>query len=65
MHSVMDIADDALHETLHAISATLLTGDVRPITETAAWIADLIRSQNGDEMMLSELASVPGVALRE
>lgn len=65
MHSVMDIADDALHQTLHAVSAALLTGDHRPIVETAAWVADLIRCRNGDEMMLRELVGVLGVALRE
>lgn len=58
LHSVIDIADDALHQILHAISAALLTGDPRPIPETAAWIADLIRSRNGDEMMISELTGV-------
>ena len=61
----MDIADDALHKILHDISAALLTGDHRPIPETAAWVADLIRNREGDEMMLSELAGVLGVALRE
>jgi methanogenic corrinoid protein MtbC1 len=65
LHSVMDIADDTLHQILHAISAVLLTGDRRPIAETAAWVADLIRSRGGDEMMLSELTGVLGVALRE
>lgn len=65
LHSVMDIADDTLHQILHAISAVLLTGDHRPIAETAGWVADLIRSRGGDEMMLSELAGVLGVALRE
>lgn len=40
----MDIADDALHQILHAISAALLTGDHRTIPQTAAWVADLIRS---------------------
>ncbi len=65
LHSVMDIADDALHHILHAVSAALLTGDHRPIPETAAWVADLVRSRNGDDMMLSELAGVLGVVLRE
>jgi MerR family transcriptional regulator, light-induced transcriptional regulator len=65
LHSVMDIADDALHQTLHAVSAALLTGDHRPVPETAAWVADLVRSRNGDEMMLSELTGVLGAALRE
>ena len=51
-------------EGLPAISAALLTGD-RPIPETAAWVADLIRSRNGDEMMLSELTGVLSVVLRE
>ena len=61
----MDIADDALHQILHAISAALLTVQHRPIPETAAWVADPIRNRDGDEMMLSELAGVLGVALRD
>jgi methanogenic corrinoid protein MtbC1 len=65
LQSVMEIADDALHQLLHAVSAVLLTGDHRPIAETAAWVADLIRSRGGDEMMLTELTGVLGVALRE
>ncbi len=65
LHSVMDIADDALHQILHAVSAALLTGDHRPIPETAVWIADLIRCRNGDEMMLNELTGILGAALRE
>jgi methanogenic corrinoid protein MtbC1 len=65
LHSVMDIADDTLHQILHAVSAVLLTGDHRPIAETAAWVADLIRSRGGDQMMLTELSGVLGVALRE
>nr|WP_253851693.1 B12-binding domain-containing protein [Mycobacterium sp. 1423905.2] len=65
LHSVLDIADDVLHQILHAISATLLTGDHRPIPQTAAWVADLVRTRGGDEMMLGELAGVLAQVLRE
>lgn len=65
LHSVLDIADDVLHQILHAVSATLLTGDQRLIPQTAAWVADLIRSRGGDEMMLSELAGVLCQVLQE
>lgn len=65
LHSVIDIADDALHQILHAVSAALLTGDHRPIPQTAAWVADLIRSRKGDRLMLSELTGVLTAALRE
>ncbi len=65
LHSVIDIADDALHQILHSVSAALLTGDRRPLPETAAWVADLVRSRNGDETMLNELTGILGAALRE
>ena len=56
LHSVIDIADDVLHQILYAISAALLTGDHRVLPETAWWIADLLRTRGADELMIRELA---------
>ncbi|ULE31996.1 B12-binding domain-containing protein [Mycobacterium sp. IDR2000157661] len=36
------LARDTLPQTLHAISAALLTGDSRPLSETAEWLARLL-----------------------
>lgn len=65
LHSVMDVADDALHQILHALSAALLTGDHRPVEETAAWVAEVLRTRGADEMMLHELVAVLTVAMRD
>ncbi|MEY8016281.1 cobalamin B12-binding domain-containing protein [Mycobacterium servetii] len=48
------VARDALPQTLHAVSAALLTGDPRPVSQTAAWLADLLAHRG--------VQSVPAVA---
>ena len=45
---VVDAAEDALNQVLHAISAALLTGDPRPISETFAWIGELMGTRGVD-----------------
>lgn len=65
LHSVMDVADDTLHQILYAVSAALLTGDHRPLPETAAWVADLLRTRGADEAMIGELGDVLTVAMRD
>jgi MerR family transcriptional regulator, light-induced transcriptional regulator len=65
LHSVMDVADDVLHQILHALSAALLTADHRPVEETAVWVADVLRTRGADEMMLHELVAVLAVAMRD
>lgn len=65
LHSVIDIADDVVHQILHAISATLLTGDTRLLPETAWWVADLLRTRGADELMMPELVQVVAVAMRD
>lgn len=42
------VARDALPQTLHAVSAALLTGDPRPVPETAAWLGDLLRHRGAE-----------------
>jgi MerR family transcriptional regulator, light-induced transcriptional regulator len=65
LHSVMDVADDALHQILHALSAALLTGDHRIVGETSSWVADVLRTRGADDMMLRQLVEVLTVALRD
>jgi hypothetical protein len=62
---VLDVADDALHQALHAVAAALLTGDTRPVAETSAWIADLLRTRGADAAAITELASLMTTALRD
>ncbi|HEY9264988.1 MAG TPA: twin-arginine translocation pathway signal protein, partial [Mycobacterium sp.] len=49
------VGDDVLNQLLHAASAALLTGDSRPVPETAAWIADLMSTRGVDVAVVREL----------
>ncbi|MDZ4267033.1 MAG: cobalamin-dependent protein [Mycobacterium sp.] len=49
------LGDDVLNQLLHAASAALLTGDSRPVPETAAWIADLMSTRGIDVAVVREL----------
>lgn len=40
-----EFAADAIRQMLHAVSVALLTGDPRPIPETAWWIRDLLQTR--------------------
>jgi methanogenic corrinoid protein MtbC1 len=42
------VARDALSQPLHAVAVAVLTDDPRPVAETAAWIADLLRNRDVD-----------------
>lgn len=59
-----DVAVDALNQLLHAVSAVLLTGDSRPVSETAAWIADVVTTRGFDVAVVGELADRASTALR-
>lgn len=59
-----DVAVDALNQLLHAVSAVLLTGDSRPVPETAAWIADVVTTRGFDAAVVGELADRASIALR-
>jgi methanogenic corrinoid protein MtbC1 len=54
---------EVLHQALHAVSATLLTGDPRPIPETAAWIDRLLTARGADPLLAAELGEVLASAL--
>ncbi|MGB3352634.1 MAG: twin-arginine translocation pathway signal protein, partial [Mycobacterium sp.] len=58
-------AEDALHQLLHAVSAVLLTGDSRPVTETAFWIVDLMATRGIDAAVIDELRTHAVVALAD
>lgn len=53
-----DVANDVLHQVLHAVAAGLLTGDPRTVSETGWWIADLMRTRGIDVAAVYELGDV-------
>lgn len=59
----LDAADDVLNQTVHAVSAALLTGDPRPVPETFVWIAELMRSRGVDATQIRELGRLLAVTL--
>ena len=59
-----DVAFDALNQLLHAVSAVLLTGDSRPVPETAAWILDVVIPRGLDPAVVGELAVAASAALQ-
>jgi methanogenic corrinoid protein MtbC1 len=61
----LDVADDALHQILHAVAAALLTGDERPIAETAAWIGDLMELRGVAPARVHELGRLLADVLRD
>ena len=59
-----EVAVDALNHLLHAVSAVLLTGDSRPVPETATWIAEVVTTRGFDAAVIAELADKSSAALR-
>jgi len=59
-----EVAVDALNQLLHAVSAVLLTGDSRPVPETAAWILDVVVPRGLDRAVVGELAVAASAALQ-
>lgn len=58
------VARDALPQSLHAVSAALLTGDPRPVEETSAWITDLLDCRGVDtHKAMDDLKSVLSAVL--
>lgn len=60
-----DVADDVLHQVLHAVAAALLTSDPRPVSETGWWIGDLMRTRGIDVATVHELGDVLTASLTE
>ncbi|MBI3692797.1 MAG: cobalamin B12-binding domain-containing protein [Mycolicibacterium aromaticivorans] len=54
----VNLTRDTLNQALHALSAALLTGDPRPIAETAWWINDVLRARDADPASVAELAGL-------
>jgi MerR family transcriptional regulator, light-induced transcriptional regulator len=65
LNSVIDVADDVLHQILHAVEAALLTGDDRVLAETAWWIDDLLRTRGADPIMMDELVEILTAEMRD
>jgi MerR family transcriptional regulator, light-induced transcriptional regulator len=58
-----EFAADAVRQVLHAVSAALLTGDPRPVPETAAWISELLRTRGVTVNFTDELGRLLASAL--
>jgi len=65
LNSVIDVADDVLHQVLHAVEVALLTGDHRVLAETAWWVDDLLRTRGADASMMAELVDILTAAMRD
>ena len=52
------LAADTLNQALHALSAALLTGDTRPVSETAQWIAAVLAARGVATAAVPELAGL-------
>ncbi|MDP9165171.1 MAG: hypothetical protein M3O32_03780 [Actinomycetota bacterium] len=65
LHSVIDVADDVLHRILHAVEAALRTGDGRVLSETAWWVAELLRTRGADPELTGELGMILTHAMRD
>ncbi len=58
------VARDAVPQTLHAVAAALLTGDDRPVSETAQWMGDLMAHRGVESTVaVRELAEALGTTL--
>ncbi|MET1073323.1 MAG: cobalamin-dependent protein [Umezawaea sp.] len=60
-----EVARELPHQALHAVSAALLTGDPRPLAETATWIDRLLTARGADPRLAGELGDVLATALRD
>ncbi|WP_413641698.1 B12-binding domain-containing protein [Mycobacterium sp. RTGN5] len=63
--ALANLGADTVNQALHAVSAALLTGDSRPISETAWWIADVLRARDLDPAAVAELARLLAADLDE
>jgi MerR family transcriptional regulator, light-induced transcriptional regulator len=62
--AVRAVARDAVPHTLHAVSAALLTGDPRTLSETAVWLAAVLASRGVDaDGAVADLGRVLAAAL--
>jgi hypothetical protein len=61
--AVTEVAGDSVPQVLHAVWAALLTGDPRPVSETAVWIAEVLRSRSADAAFVDELGRLTSAAL--
>ncbi|WP_285504427.1 cobalamin-dependent protein [Actinokineospora sp. NBRC 105648] len=65
LDSVQVIARDVVNQAVHAVWAALLTGDPRTLTETSAWVEELLRARGVDVGLVAELGSLMARSLHE
>jgi MerR family transcriptional regulator, light-induced transcriptional regulator len=63
--AVLDVAGDVLHQALHAVAASLLTGDPRAVAQTSVWITDVLRSRGVGATAVRELGALLAATLRD
>lgn len=57
---------ELLPQTLHAVSSAPLTGDDRPVSETATWLADVLAHRGVDPLpALRQLTETLAATLRD
>lgn len=57
--------DDVLNQVLYAVSAALLTDDPRPVSETSAWITELMQTRGVSGERIRELGDLVAAALAD
>jgi methanogenic corrinoid protein MtbC1 len=62
---VTEVSREVLHQALHAVSAALLTGDPRPLPETAIWIDRLLTARGADPGLAAELGEALASTLHD
>ncbi len=65
LDGVHAVARDVVNHALHSVSAALLTGDDRPLAETAAWVTDLLVARGADPALVTELGELLAQGLRD
>jgi MerR family transcriptional regulator, light-induced transcriptional regulator len=61
----VEVREDAVQQTLHAVWAALLTGDQRTIVDTAAWVHALLTARSADAAQVATLGTLTAAALRD
>ncbi|TCM49360.1 B12-binding domain-containing protein [Kribbella sp. VKM Ac-2568] len=61
----LEVAEDAVQQVLHAVWAGLMTGDPRVVPQTAAWIAEILRSRGEDPEKVTALGGLLRTCLRD
>jgi methanogenic corrinoid protein MtbC1 len=65
LEGVQAVVEDVINQALHAVSAALVTGDPRPVPETATWVADLLSARGARPGLVGELGELLAATLHD